>query len=143
MPYDRRKAANDNRRERSVSASFNKATLRGRLGADPQIRVSKHGGVIVQFSLTTGPRACDRTGVGTQDQTECHHVVISDDRLSAIAGARLSKGCHVYVEGQLQTRQSADQFGNPQIKTEVVLCGTQARLILLNELGTMLDHVGA
>ncbi len=131
--------ANDNRRQKAVSAPLNKAALLGRLGGDPEIRVTRCGGQTVHFSLATCERPDDLASDAFWEPIEWHRVVVFDQGLAMIAGACLAKGCEVYVEGQLQTRRSSDQAGNPQITTEIVLSGAHARLDLINEQGAIAD----
>jgi len=115
-----------------MSYSVNRATLLGRLGQDPEIRETKQGKKIANFSLATHERWRDQTSGEMHERTEWHRIVIFNESLAKIADAYLCKGNRVYIEGQIQTRQWDAADGQPRITTEIVLSGHQAQLTLLD-----------
>ncbi len=122
--------ANDNRTRSPSLTSVNKVTLCGRLHDGPEWRVTRAGRKVLHCLLAhdaTAPMAAEPAG----NREALHHVVI-DEQLSTAAGFPLTKGQRLEVEGQLQTRYSTDDDGNPLILTEIVLAGRYARLALLD-----------
>ncbi|RLB28261.1 MAG: single-stranded DNA-binding protein [Deltaproteobacteria bacterium] len=108
---------------------LNKATLIGRLGADPEIRYTQNETPVAVFSLATSEQWKNDKGE-TQERTEWHRV-IAWDNLAKICEDYLKKGKLVFIEGPLRTRTWEDKEGNTRRVTEVV-----ARTI------KMLDRVG-
>lgn len=99
-------------------ASVNKAILIGNLGRDPELRYTKDGRPVANFTLATNERWRDKEG-NNQERTEWHRVVVWDKTAENCA-QYLQKGRSVYVEGRLQTRDWEDKEGNKRQTTEVV-----------------------
>jgi single-strand DNA-binding protein len=99
-------------------ASINKVILIGNLGRDPEIRYTKEGRAVTNFSLATTDRWRDKGG-NNQERTEWHRVVVWDKQAENCA-QYLQKGRSVYVEGRLQTREWEDKEGQKRQTTEVV-----------------------
>jgi single-strand DNA-binding protein len=98
--------------------SLNKAMLIGRLGKDPEVRYTKSGGAVVNFTMATDSRYKDAQG-NKQEQTEWHSIV-AFGKLADFAQNWLKKGREVYVEGRIQTRDWTDKENIKHYKTEVV-----------------------
>ncbi len=99
-------------------ASVNKVILIGNLGRDPELRYTKDGRGVGNFTLATNERWRDKEG-NSQERTEWHRVVVWGKDAENCA-QYLQKGRSVYVEGRLQTREWEDRDGNKRQTTEVV-----------------------
>ena len=100
-------------------ASVNKVIVIGNLGRDPELRYTKGGQAVVNFSVATTERFGGREGGEPQERTEWHRIV-AWGKLAELANEYLSKGRQVYIEGRLQTRQWEDKEGNRRYTTEIV-----------------------
>ena len=101
--------------------SVNKVILIGRLGADPDVRMTQDDNKIVRLSIATSENWKDKNTGERKEKTEWHRVVIFSPGLANISEKYLKKGSRVYIEGQLQTRKFNDQAGVEKYTTEVVL----------------------
>lgn len=99
-------------------SGVNKVILIGRLGRDPEMRFTKSGDGVCNFSMATSETWTDKSGE-KQEKTEWHNIVIWG-KLAEIATEYLSKGKQVYIEGRLQTREWDDKDGNKRSTTEIV-----------------------
>ena len=99
-------------------SSLNKVMLIGRLGKDPDIRVTQDGVSVANFSLATSDFYPDKSGT-RQERTEWHNIV-AWNKLADIAKRYLVKGRQVYVEGRIRTREWDDKDGNKRRTTEVI-----------------------
>lgn len=102
-----------------MSNDLNRATIIGRLGADPEVRYTANGVAVATFSVATGKKWTDNTTGQERKATEWHRVV-AWDRLGEICGEFLHKGKQVYVEGELRTREWDDRDGVKRYTTEIV-----------------------
>jgi single-strand DNA-binding protein len=99
-------------------ASVNKVIVIGNLGRDPELRYTKDGRAVANFTVATNERWRDREG-NNQERTEWHRVVVWDKQAETCA-QYLQKGRSVYVEGRLQTREWEDREGQKRTTTEIV-----------------------
>lgn len=97
-------------------SGYNKATIVGHLGRDPECR-DAGGSRVANFSVATSERFKDRSGE-RQERTEWHRVV-AWGKLAEICEKYLRKGAKVLVEGKLQTRKWEDRDGNTRHTTEI------------------------
>ena len=111
--------------------SVNKAIILGRLGRNPDVRVTKDGKKVVTLNVATSERWTDKGSGDKRESTEWHKVVIFSEGLCRVAEAYLSKGDQVYLEGKIVTRKWVDKSGVDRYSTEIVLQGYQAALVLL------------
>ena len=111
--------------------SVNKAIILGRLGRNPDVRVTKDGKKVVTLNVATSERWNDKGSGAKREVTEWHRVVIFSEGLCRVAEAYLSKGDQVYLEGKIVTRKWQDKSGADRYSTEVVLQGFHASLVLL------------
>ncbi|WP_226552956.1 single-stranded DNA-binding protein [Celeribacter naphthalenivorans] len=103
-------------------ADLNRASLRGRIGQDPEIRTTQTGEKIANFSIATGEQWADKNTGEKRERTEWHRVV-AFGRLAEFAEKYLRKGARVCVEGAIRTRKWQDQNGQDRWSTEIVLSG--------------------
>ncbi len=104
-----------------MAGSVNKVILVGNLGADPEIRRTQDGRLIVNLRLATTETWRDKMSGERRERTEWHRVVIFNENIGKVAEQYLKKGAKIYIEGQLQTRKWQDQQGQDRYSTEVVL----------------------
>ncbi|NQU65953.1 MAG: single-stranded DNA-binding protein, partial [SAR324 cluster bacterium] len=96
---------------------LNKVLLIGRLGQDPEKRITPSGHTVVNISLATTEYFKDQGG-NKQEKTEWHRVVFWN-RLAEIVEQYCKKGSQIYVEGSLQTREWQDKDGNKRFSTDI------------------------
>jgi len=96
----------------------NKAILIGRLGRDPEVRVTPEGTMVTSFTLATDEQWKDKNGEKVQ-RTEWHRIV-TWGKLADICGQYLVKGKLVYIEGRIQTRSWEDKEGMKRSTTEII-----------------------
>lgn len=87
---------------------MNNTTIIGHLGKDPEIRHTKGGAPVANFSV-----ACSYT----KDITEWYNV--SAWGANAEFAGKLKKGDRVVIVGQMRTRKWTDQSGNDRYTTEL------------------------
>ncbi len=97
---------------------INKVILVGRLGKDPEVRVTPDGTMVTNFNLATDEQWKDKNGEKVQ-KTEWHKIV-TFGKLADICGQYLVKGKLVYIEGRIQTRSWEDKEGVKRYTTEIV-----------------------
>ena len=102
-----------------MAGSLNKVMLIGRLGADPEFRVTLNGSSVVTFNLATDEIYKDKNGQKIE-RTEWHRIV-AWDKLAETCKQYLTKGRLIYVEGRLTTRSWDDkETGKKNYITEIV-----------------------
>ena len=97
---------------------INKVILVGRLGKDPEVRVTPDGTMVTNFNLATDEQWKDKNGEKVQ-KTEWHKIV-TFGKLADICGQYLVKGKLVCIEGRIQTRSWEDKEGMKRYTTEIV-----------------------
>ena len=122
-----------------MAGSINKVILLGRLGADPEIRVSQDGKKIARFSLATSESWKDKSTNEKKEKTEWHKIVIFSSGLADISEKYLKKGSLIYIEGQISTRKYTDQSGLEKYITEIVLQGYNCQLTMVDNRGENFD----
>ena len=116
--------------------SVNKVILVGNLGKDPEIRSTKDGKEIANFSVATSENWKDKSSGERKSKTEWHRVSVFSQGLVGIIKNYVKKGTKVYIEGQLQTRKWTDSNGVDKYTTEVVLQNFNSTLQLLDSKGS-------
>ena len=124
-----------------MAGSINKVILLGRLGSDPEIRVSQDGNKIARLSLATSESWKDKETNEKREKTEWHRIVIFSKGLSDVAERYLKKGSLIYVEGQIKTRKFTDQSGMEKFTTEIVLQQYNSTLTMLDNRSGNLETV--
>lgn len=97
--------------------SFNKITLVGNLGKDPELRYTPQGTPVCSFSMATNERRKDASGE-SQDITTWFKVTLWG-RQAETASQYLTKGQPVYIEGRLRTSEWTDRDGKSRYTLEV------------------------
>jgi single-strand DNA-binding protein len=106
------------RRSTTMAKELNKVQLTGRLGADPEMRLTSQGHAVTTFRVASNRSWRGADGEAHED-TEWFRVV-AWNKLAEICSQFLAKGARVYVEGRLQTRQWQDQEGQTRSSIEVI-----------------------
>lgn len=102
-------------------ASFNKITIVGHLGQDPEQRYTPTGKAVTSFSMaTTEKRQND------EEITTWFRVTLWG-RQAELASEHLTKGQQVYIEGRLTQRQYEKSDGSTGTSLEVN--GTDMRFL--------------
>lgn len=97
---------------------YNKVTLIGRLGKDPEVRYTTEGHAVTNVSLATTESWKDKSGE-KQEKTEWHNLVFYRG-LAETAGEYLKKGAMIFVEGKLTT-ETYQKNGENRYATKIVV----------------------
>ncbi len=93
---------------------MNKVILRGRLGADPEVRTSESGAVWCTFSLATDEF------VNNEKQTAWHRVKAFGKEAENI-GKYKRKGDELLLEGRIQYGEYEDKDGVTKYTTDIIV----------------------
>jgi single-strand DNA-binding protein len=108
--------------------SLNKVILIGRLGMDPDDRMTTGGTRVASFRIATDQY---RAANGEQQRTAEWHRIVTFGKTAEQCHLYLRKGRLVCVEGSLQTRSWEKPPGEKHFSTEVVA----ARVTFLDSKG--------
>lgn len=86
-----------------MANSVNKVILVGRIGKDPEGRVTANGKPVTTFSLATGDKYKQADGTYKED-TQWHRVQVWD-KTAQFVNNYCKKGSRVYVEGVIKYRE--------------------------------------
>ncbi|WP_133130834.1 single-stranded DNA-binding protein [Legionella yabuuchiae] len=104
-----------------MTASLNRVTLIGNLGADPKTIAGKDGQYFVTATLATNESF--KQNEEWKSRVEWHQLVMFG-KLTKIADY-LKKGSQVYVEGKLRSNQWTDGDGNTRQSLSIVVNNIQ------------------
>jgi single-strand DNA-binding protein len=99
---------------------INKVTLIGRLTHAPEVRITNDGLHVTNARLATNAYAGKDDEGNAKEHTEFHRLVLFGKQAET-AGAILTRGRLVYIDGRLQTRTWDGQDGQKHYMTEVVV----------------------
>jgi single-strand DNA-binding protein len=97
--------------------SFNKITIVGNLGKDPELRYTPQGDAVCNLSIATNEKKKDKAGE-LQDVTTWFRVTLWR-RQAENASKYLTKGSQVYIEGRLRIEEWTDRDGGNRYTLEV------------------------
>jgi len=97
----------------------NKCIFIGRVGRDPESRVTADGTAVVSFSLAVSESWKGKDG-NKQERTEWVNCT-AWRKLAEIIGQYVHKGSLIYVEGKMQSREYDGKDGTTKKVTEIVL----------------------
>lgn len=97
--------------------SFNKITVVGNLGREPELRYTPQGSAVCNFSIATNEKKRDKSGE-FQDVTTWFRVTLWGKQAEN-ASKYLTKGSPVYIEGRLRVEEWTDRDGNNRYTLEV------------------------
>lgn len=103
--------------------SFNKITLIGNLGRDPELRYTPQGDAVCSFTIATNERKKDKSGE-FQDVTTWFKVTLWRNQAEN-AAKYLSKGRQVYIEGRLGVEEWTDRDGKERYTLAVTATDMQ------------------
>lgn len=99
--------------------AVNKVILLGNVGRDPDVRRLEGGNVCATFPLATTERSYrTKNGIEVPEKTEWHNIVAWQGIAERIE-RQVRKGCLVYLEGKLRTRNWTDQNNIRHYVTEI------------------------
>lgn len=107
-----------------MSKDLNLCQFIGRLGNDPEIRMTSSGTVAASLNVACGDDYKDKTTGQKVEQTNWIKVV-AFGRLAEIIRDYVSKGSKVYLAGKQVTRKWQDQNGQDRYTTEIVASDMQ------------------
>lgn len=105
--------------------SFNKITIIGNLGRDPELRYTPQGDAVCDFSVAVNDRKRDKAGEWS-DVTTWFKVTFWRKQAEN-ASKYLTKGRQVYVEGRLQVEEWTDRDGNN--RSTLAIQGTELQFL--------------
>ena len=97
--------------------SFNKITVVGNLGRDPELRYTLQGNAVCNFSIATNEKKRDKSGE-MQDVTTWFRVTLWGKQAEN-ASKYLTKGSPIYIDGRLRVEEWTDRDGNNRYTLEV------------------------
>lgn len=100
-------------------AGLNKVMLIGRLGKDPEIRLSQQGLTVVNFTIATNEQWTNKATGERQENTQWHNIIVFGKQ-AEICARYLSKGSQIYIEGRLDT-SNYEKEGQTHYITKVVV----------------------
>ena len=98
-------------------SSFNKITIVGYLGRDPELRYTPQGTAVCNISVATTDRRKNVAGE-YEDHTTWFRVTLWN-RQAELANEYLTKGRQVYIEGRLRQEEYTDREGARRTSLEV------------------------
>ena len=105
--------------------SHNQHTVIGNLGKDPEVRATKGGNKVANFSVATTSK------VKGEKVTDWHNIVVFGDALiDNVIVPYVKKGGQVMVSGPSKTRPWTDKNGNKRYTTEIIVSGPGCTLTL-------------
>ena len=99
-------------------SSLNQCNFVGRMGRDPEVRMTPSGSKVAQFSISCTEKFKDASGQ-KQEKTEWINIVVWK-KLAEIVEQIGKKGQLVLVSGSMQTQSWDDPNGQKRFKTEIV-----------------------
>ncbi len=97
--------------------SFNKITIVGYLGRDPELRYTPQGTAVCKLSVATTEKRKNVAGQ-TEEHTTWFRVTVWG-RQAELANEYLARGRQVYLEGRLRLEEYTDRDGNARFSPEV------------------------
>ena len=98
---------------------LNKVMLIGRVGSDPEIKVTSKDEKFAKLSLATNKKY--NVGGVAQEKTAWHMVKVFDPRLAETIEKYVTKGTTLYVEGEIDYSKFTDENGVTKTFTEIVV----------------------
>lgn len=106
--------------------SFNKITIVGYLGRDPELRYTPQGTALCKLSIATTEKRKDPATGEQGEHTTWFRVTLWRNQ-AELANQYLSKGRQVYVEGRLRLEEYTDREGQKRFSAEV--SGTEIQFL--------------
>lgn len=97
--------------------SFNKITIVGNLGKDPELSYTPQGNAVCHFSVATNEKKRDKSGE-LADVTTWFRITLWGKQAEN-ASKYLSKGSPIYIEGRLRVEEWQDRDGKTRFTLDV------------------------
>ncbi|MCI0698407.1 single-stranded DNA-binding protein [candidate division KSB1 bacterium] len=97
--------------------SFNKITIVGYLGRDPELRYTPQGTALCKMSIATSDKR--KNVAGEMEEHTTWFRVTAWGRQAELANEYLAKGRQVYIEGRLRLEEYTDREGQKRFSAEV------------------------
>jgi single-strand DNA-binding protein len=97
--------------------SFNKITMVGNVGRDPEFRRLSDGAAVCNFNVAVNETARDQRGRSVSEPTWFRVTVWG--KYAIVCAESLKKGSAVYVAGRLKPRQWEDKAGERHVSLDV------------------------
>ena len=97
--------------------SFNKITIVGYLGRDPELRYTPQGTALCKMSIATSEKR--KNVAGEMEEHTTWFRVTAWGRQAELANEYLAKGRQVYIEGRLRLEEYTDREGQKRFSAEV------------------------
>ena len=98
---------------------INRVTLVGRVGSDPEIKVTSKDEKFAKLSLATNKKY--KVGGDTQEKTAWHMIKVFDPRLAETIEKYVTKGTMLYIEGEIDYSKYTDDSGTTKTFTEILV----------------------
>ena len=108
---------------------INQVTLIGRLGSDPEIRVTKTGNKFCNLGLATNKKI--KVGDEYQEKTQWHSITVFQPALVESLEKYAKKGSTLFVQGSLEYREY-EVDGQKRYATNIVCAGFEGITRILN-----------
>lgn len=99
-----------------MANSLNKIMIIGRVGKDPDIRVTQGGMAVTNLTVATSEKF--GKGADKKEKTEWFNVTLFD-KVAQIVNNYVKKGNRIYIEGRIQT-ETWEKDGVKHYKTVVI-----------------------
>ena len=97
---------------------FNRATLIGNVGSDPEMR-QVASGQLASFSVATNRKYTKKDGEAV-DETQWHRITVFGKSADFVE-SYIRKGDKVFVEGRIEYRMYEDRDGNEKMATQITV----------------------
>jgi single-strand DNA-binding protein len=101
-------------------ASYNKITLIGNVGNDPQMKIVGDNRKVTELSIAINEKGRN----GQPDKTEWYRVSLWDSK-AEVAATYVKRGNPIFIEGRLSVRTYIDKDGRERYSLEVVASDMQ------------------
>lgn len=98
-------------------SSYNRMSIIGNVGKDPEMRFTPSGKPVTSFSVAVTNRF--KKDGETQEETSWFNVV-AWNKLAENCNQFLGKGAKVFAEGRLSVREWEDQAGTKRCQVEII-----------------------
>lgn len=98
--------------------THNKVTLIGNVGKTPDLQILGDGISVLKFSLATSETYRDKNGNSKTDTD--WHAIVAWGKLAEFTHKSIKKGCYLFVEGKLKTRNYEGKDGIIRYVTEII-----------------------
>jgi single-strand DNA-binding protein len=102
-----------------MAGSFNRITIVGYLGRDPEMRYMPSGDPVTSFTVATTEPGRTQEGQQQQPERTTWFRISAFGRLAETCNQFLHKGSYVYLEGTLSQREYTDRDGVPRTSLDV------------------------